>query len=138
MAARRIVRLSDDAPGDRWRFDGFELELHPTEAEGYFLNISTPDPRVFVMWRMCEPEAVLPGGPLAAPHVVTVSYNQAARMLDGGEQVDSVPLPAAVREWMEPFVKEHYKPEPRRKVRRRDPLADTPMPESSGNAPRQS
>ena len=45
-------------------------------------------------------------------------------MLDGGEQVDAVPLPAAIHEWMRPFVAEHYKPEPRKKVRRNDPFAD--------------
>ena len=43
--------------------------------------------------------------------VVTVSYNQAARMLDGGEQVDAVPMPADILEWMKPFVAEHYQPE---------------------------
>jgi hypothetical protein len=73
---------------------------------------------------MVEPEDLMEGQPAARPHVVTVSYNEAARMLDGGEQVDAVPLPAAIRAWMEPFVTEHYKPEPKRKVRRRDPLRD--------------
>ena len=58
------------------------------------------------------------------PVVVTVSYNQAARMLDGGERVDAVPLPAAILAWMQPFVAENYKPEPRKKVRRNDPFAD--------------
>ena len=43
-----------DAAGNLWRCKGFEIELHPTEAEGYFLNITSPDPRVFVMWRFFE------------------------------------------------------------------------------------
>lgn len=133
---RCVMRLPDAPAGSRWRFEGFDLELHPTEAEGYFLNISAPDPKVFVMWRMLEPEAMVPDGPLAAPFLATVSYNQAARMLDGGEQVDSVPLPMSIRSWMEPFVKEHYKPEPRRKVRRRDPLADDADPLAFNRAPR--
>jgi hypothetical protein len=55
-----------------------------------------------------------------------VSYNEAARMLDGGERVDAVPLPPGIRAWMEPFVAEHYRPEPRKKVRRNDPFADEP------------
>ncbi len=58
------------------------------------------------------------------PVIVTVSYNEAARMLDGGEQVDAVPMPAGILAWMQPFVAEHYKPEPKRKVRRNDPFAD--------------
>ena len=64
------------------------------------------------------------GDPPVFPVIVTVSYNQAARMLDGGERVDAVPLPDGIRAWMEPFVAEHYKPEPKKRVRRNDPFAD--------------
>ena len=46
--------MPEDASGNRWRCKGFELELHPTEAEGYFLNITAPEPRIFVMWRMFD------------------------------------------------------------------------------------
>jgi hypothetical protein len=111
-------------PGGEWVFAGYALELHRSEGEGYHLNLTAPDPRVFVMWRMLEPEQRREGEPPVRPFVVTVSYNEAARMLDGGEQVDSVPLAPEIRAWMEPFVAEHYKPEPKRKHRRRDPLQD--------------
>jgi hypothetical protein len=50
-----------------------------------------------------------------------VSYNEAARFLDSGEQVDGVALPDAIARWMRPFIAEHYKPEPRRKGRRGKP-----------------
>jgi hypothetical protein len=50
--------------------------------------------------------------------VVTVSYNEAGRLLDGGEHVDAVPIAPEIFAWMEPFVIEHYKPEVKRKVRR--------------------
>jgi hypothetical protein len=33
-------------------------------------------------------------------------------------------MPQAILEWMRPYVAEHYKPEPRRKVRRNDPFRD--------------
>ena len=104
----------------RWRFDGYEIELHRSEAEGYFLNTTAPEPKVFVMWRRCDDAT----RPPIRPEVVTVSYNEAARLMDGGECVDAVPMPGEIRAWMEPFVAEHYKPEPRRKVRRNDPFAD--------------
>ena len=71
------------------------------------------------MWRTTDDG----GDPPVFPVIVTVSYNEAARMLDGGERVDAVPLPAGILKWMEPFVTEHYKPEPRKKVRRNDPFA---------------
>jgi hypothetical protein len=87
---------------------------------------------VFVLWRMLEPEALEEGGPAARPELVTVSYNEAARLLDGGEQVDGIPMPAAIRAWLEPFTALHYKPEPKRKVRRRDPLRDDDPPQGEG------
>ena len=58
------------------------------------------------------------------PVVVTLSYNEAARMLDGGEQVDLLPLPRELRDWMEPFVAANCKPEVRGKMRRNDPFPD--------------
>jgi hypothetical protein len=123
------VKLDDDANGAaRWRFGGLRLELHPSEAEGYHLNVTSPEPKVFVMWRYDETS----GEPPARPAIVTASYNEAARMLDGGEQVDAVPLPASLRAWIEPFVAEHYKAEPRRKARRNDPFRDADEAESRG------
>ncbi len=118
--AGQPICIRDDASCTQWRFDGHSLELHRSEAEGYHLNLVAPDPKVFVAWRKHDD----PIEPPVFPVIVTVSYNEAARMMDGGEQVDAVPLPEAIREWMLPFVAEHYKPEPRRKVRRNDPFAD--------------
>jgi hypothetical protein len=115
------VRFDTVPDGVRWRFPGHVLELHRSEAEGYVLNLTAPDPRVFVLWRWFDD-----GAPVARPVLATVSYNEAARMMDGGEQVDSVPMPVAVRDWLVPYVAEHYKPEPRKKVRRNDPFADDP------------
>ena len=34
--------VPEDPSGNRWRCTGFEIELHPTEAEGYYLNITRP------------------------------------------------------------------------------------------------
>jgi hypothetical protein len=116
------------AAGTRWRFNGHAIELHRSEAEGYFLNTTSPEPKVFVMWRSCEDAAPPP----IRPEVVTVSYNEAARLMDGGECVEAVPMPSAILAWMAPFVTEHYKPEPRRKVRRNDPFADR----DAGGGPR--
>ena len=114
------VKIGDEATGTRWRFDGHAFELHPCEAEGYYLNIVAPEPKAFVMWRLREDG----GDPPVFPVIVTVSYNEAARMLDGGERVDAVPLPDGIRSWLEPFVAEHYRPEPKKKIRRNDPFRD--------------
>lgn len=115
--------------GDAWLWRGFTLDLHPSEGEGYFLNLSAPDPRVFVMWRWEAWEGV----ETARPWVTTVSYHEAARMLDGGETVDSVPIPPAVRAWMEPWLAANYKPEPRRKRRRNQDFWGDKEPSDAAN-----
>src|SRR4029077_15802277 len=109
-----------DAGGNRWRCSGFEIELHRTEAEGYYLNITAPDPRIFVMWRFFDDGVIPP----ARPVLVTVSYNQAGRFMDGGETVDGVPMLPAIAGWMREFVAVTSQPEPRRKVKRNDPVGD--------------
>lgn len=115
--APQLLHETDD--GAQWRFPGHALELHRSEGEGYYLNLTAPQPRVFVMWRRTEEAATPP----VFPVVVTASYHEAARMMDAGEQVDAVAIPLPVLAWVAPFVAKHYKPEPRRKIRRNDPFA---------------
>jgi hypothetical protein len=92
-------------------FGPFEVRLFRDEAEGYFLNTSSGEPQAFVMWRLGD------GGLEGDPDVrsVTFSYNEAARLMDAQERVDTVPLPAEMRNWLESYVAEHYKPEPKKK-----------------------
>ena len=114
------VRIAGDASGECWRFGGHMIELHRSEAEGYFLNVTAPEPKVFVMWHASESVSAPP----IVPVIVTVSYNEAARMLDGGDCVDAVPMPPEIRALVESYVAAHYRPEPKRKVRRNDPFGD--------------
>lgn len=113
-----VERLEPEGALERWRFPGQTTEMHPVESEGYYLNLSAPDPMAFVMWRHRDD-----GEPPVHPVVVTLSYNEAARMMDGGEQVDPVPLDPRLRAMLEPFVAANYKPEPKRKQKRNDPFA---------------
>ena len=98
--------LMEDAERARWLHPGLAIELHRDEAEGYFLNLTTATPYVFVNWRMEDGVAV--------PKLVTVSYHEASRMMDGGAQVDGVPLPPELFGWVDEFVRAHYKPEPKK------------------------
>ena len=102
----------------QWRWGGERIALHPSEGEGYWLNLNSPQPCIFVMWRLEEGDAV------PRPVVVTVSYNEAGRMLDAGDRVDNVPMPEALRTTLTTYVAAHYKPEPRKKVRRNDPFIE--------------
>ena len=101
--------LTEDSEHARWLHPGFAIELHRDQAEGYYLNLTTPTPYVFVMWRMEDG--------LAVPKVVTVSYQEAGQMMDGGEQVDGLPMPPELIAWVDEFVRAHYRPEPKKKIR---------------------
>jgi hypothetical protein len=93
----RILFKSDDE--ERWLHPGFTVELFRDDAEGYYLNVTTPAPCWFVLWRM-EEEATVSDEPLARPTMVSLSYHDAGRWLDAQETVEQVPAPAHVVEWM--------------------------------------
>ena len=110
----RLLERGDD--GERWLHPGFTVELFRDDAEGYYLNVSTPAPCWFVLWRMDE--AGGPGaGPIARPAMVTLSYHDAARWLDAQETVEQVPAPAPVIAWLREFVDAHYVLEPKQRRR---------------------
>lgn len=107
--------LLDSEEDTRWLHGPFDVELFRNEAEGYFLNVDSPTPSWFVMWRMQGDED---GAAQALPQRVMLSYNEAARLMDGGEQVDILPAPPEVLQWLAAFVAEHYRPEPKGKRKR--------------------
>jgi hypothetical protein len=90
-------------------FPGHILKLHPDEAEGYLYNITSPQPKLFVMWRLHDG--------IARPERVTASYHEGARWMDAEETVDGVALPADLLPWISEFASEHYRPEPPKKKR---------------------
>ncbi|MBC7575123.1 MAG: DUF3305 domain-containing protein [Herminiimonas sp.] len=103
--------LLADADDQQWRFTGLELQLHSDEAEGYFLNATATTPCWFVMSR---PEEI-DGAEVLVPKKITLSYNEAARLMDGGEQVETLPAPAEIVERLHHFVATWYRPEDKRK-----------------------
>ena len=104
--------LRDDGKMARFLHPAQTITLHRDEAEGYALNLSSGAPVFFVMWRIAEED---PGR--AWPELVTLSYHEAARLLDAQERVDNLPLPAALSDWLQAFTDEHYRPEPKRRRR---------------------
>ncbi|BCN40309.1 hypothetical protein ALDI51_36280 [Alicycliphilus denitrificans] len=108
--------LHQDEAEQRWLFPAFDVELFRDDAEGYYLNLSAPEPCWFVHWRM-DDEPGPDGEQLARPVDVSLSYHDAGRWLDAQENVDQLPVSAAVRQWLQAFVEAHYQPEPRRRRR---------------------
>ena len=94
-------------------FPGFEVTLFRDEAEGYYLNMSSDAPCAFVSVRADE------AGDDPYPFQVTVSYNEAARWMDGGERVDKAAIELEFAAWIGQWVEENYRPEPKERIRAR-------------------
>jgi hypothetical protein len=119
--------LGRDEQGESWLFTGYELNLYLDEVEGYYLNLSATLPAWFVMWRLEEDveryidtqsiDLAKTEPTFAIPHRISVSYNEAGRLLDGGESVDSVLLSTEHASWLQEYVNEHYRPEPKKRHR---------------------
>jgi hypothetical protein len=123
---RLLVKTDDE---ERWLHPGFLVELFRDDAEGYYLNATTPAPCWFVLWRM-EEEATVADEPMPRPTMVSLSYHDAGRWLDAQETVEQVPAPLHVIEWMQAFAAEHYVLEPKRRKR---PESFKPLTDRFGN-----
>jgi hypothetical protein len=108
-SAPRMLR--EESGVAQWLHPAFTLVLHKDETEGYYLNVSSQDPRVFVLWRMEEDHAL--------PVEVTVSSEEAARWLDGGHSVDAVAMPPDIFAWVGDYVEKNYRPEPKKRIKPR-------------------
>lgn len=109
-AEPRVLR--DDGRNRLRLHPGLDVALHRDEAEGYYLNLSSGAPVWFVMWRVDDADPSR-----AWPEFVTLSYNEAGRLLDAQERVDNVPLGRDAIEWLQAYADEHYKPEPKKRSR---------------------
>lgn len=110
-----------------WLYPGMQVELYRDDAEGYYLNLTSPQPCFWVLWRL-EPQA--PPDELPKPLIVTVSYHEAGRWLDAQERVEQVPAPPEVCDWVAAFTETHYVPEPKKRVR---PASFQPLQDRFGN-----
>jgi hypothetical protein len=104
--------LRDDGKTLLQLHPGFEVTLYRDEAEGYYLNLSSGAPAWFVMWRVDDADPSK-----AWPELVTLSYNEAGRLLDAQERVDNVPLSGELIAWLHAYTEQHYRPEPKKRSR---------------------
>jgi len=101
--------LSDDDGTQRWLHPEMRLVLRKDECEGYWQNLVSPGPRIFVMWRMRDE--------IAVPERVTASYDEASAWMDASESVEGVPMPEPLVLWVGDYTKEHFRPEPKKRIR---------------------
>jgi hypothetical protein len=107
-----------------WVHPGFRVELYADDAEGFYLNATSPAPCWFVLWRQAEPNAA--GVSVAQPVMVSLSYHDAGRWLDAQETVEQVPAAPEVVAQIAAFAQAHWVPEPKKRQRPQSfqPLTD--------------
>lgn len=91
-----------------------ELELHRTDTEGYLAELGTRMPAVYVVLRQDEPDCRED----IEVTLATVSPFEAQDYADTGEEmIEQIPMPDALRAWVEAFVEAHH--QPRKFIKRR-------------------
>jgi Protein of unknown function (DUF3305) len=110
--AVRCLRETPDA--SQWLYPSWSVQLFPDDAEGYWLNATSPTPCWFVMWRLIEVDGQ---APRAEPQAVSLSYHDAGRWLDAQETVETIPAPEEVVHWIREFAEHHYVPEVKKRQR---------------------
>lgn len=81
------------------------LSLYRRETEGYRLNLTQAEPRVYVVLRRDPEDCPHP----VLPILVTLEPYEAEKYLVSGEEiVEGVPLPEEVRAFAEDFVARHH------------------------------
>ncbi len=108
--APRVLR--DDGKTAQTLYPGFDVTLFHDEGEGYFLNLTSGAAVWFVMSRVDDEDPSR-----AWPEQVTLSYNEAGRLLDAQERVDNLPLGADEREWLQAWTDANYRPEVKQRKR---------------------
>lgn len=114
------ARLLRDGPGwARYHAATLELQLHRSDTEGYKHNVTNEEvPMVYVVLRFDDDEEGdedSEGGDgdegAPRPFLVTACPYEASVYLDTtatGEVVEPVPMPEAVRAWVQDFVAKHH------------------------------
>lgn len=103
--------IVEDSAFTRWLHPGYEVSLRPDEGEGYYLNLTSAEPRLFVQWQMDDDRAV--------PQTVSASYDEASTWMDAGDHVDPVPMSPELVFWLGDYVRDNYRPEPKKRIRPR-------------------
>lgn len=122
----RLLRQSE-AEAD-YLAPALPLCLYPAETAGYLQNLSQRAPMVYVVLRRDENQ----DGPPLRPFHITACPTEAQDYLDGDDVVDTVPMPAAIAEWLRDYVRRFHVDKPFVKRQRRDSPAGQPLRRSKG------
>ena len=98
---------------------GFTLDLYKDGSEGYWYNLLSEQPYLFVI---CEGDY---GAREIQPMAITANQDEANGHLESDDMVLSAPMPPEITLLLERYVVAHYKPEIKRKRKRRDWVEDS-------------
>jgi len=107
---------------DRFLIGRLAVTLHRKETEAYVHNLVASRPAIYVVLDL-QGDAEAP-----APRLATASPYEAQDYLDSGEcMVEALPIPEALRAWIEDFVARHHKAETFKKRQRGPATKETPQ-----------
>ncbi len=129
------VELVRDGATARFHVATLTLSLHRKETEGLRVNLSQPQPAVYIVLRGEEAGEATDHAP--KPHLVTACPYEAEDYEIGGEdRVEAVAMPPEVAALVGHFIDHHHVEEPfvKRKRTPHDPRKGEPAPRRRGGA----
>ncbi|WP_269571743.1 DUF3305 domain-containing protein [Roseobacter sp. CCS2] len=100
------VEMRRDGETTEYHAGTLDLELHRADTEAYLHGLHAKDPSVYIILREGAGDA-----PLDLV-LLTVSPYEAQDYADSGEEIiEKVPMPPALRAWVEDFVEKHHQEE---------------------------
>jgi len=115
----QTVLIYEDEDTRRSLHGGLSLNLFKDGGEGYWYNLLSNDPYLFVI---CEGE---PSAMEVVPLYITANQDEATGHLETDDLVLSIAMPDDLRELLERYVMDHYEPRQKKKRKRRDWLEDS-------------
>lgn len=109
----RAERIHADAEQEQWLWTGFRVRLYRDAAESYWYNLVGNTPSLFLI---CQHD---PDGKVV-PLAVTANYDEAGAHLEADDEVFSAPIPPEVHRWLEEYVMDNFKPQPRKTRKRKN------------------
>lgn len=111
-----MTLVMDDGERRQCLWSGLRVELFKDACEGYWYNLLSDQPRLFIT---CFHDDEAPDeDPM--PVIVTANQDEAGAHMESDDWVFSVPMPEQAHQWVERFVVSHYEPEIKKKRKRRD------------------
>ena len=105
QACRELVR--DDGVSQIYRWEGLELPLVPDACDDYWFNLTSAQPRLYVI---CQADA--DGAPV--PLRITADQDDSVAAEEVDEWFFQAAMPAQIVFWIKDYVATHWRPGPRK------------------------